>query len=79
MSGLGFKFLSTHENVHANLTNDHVTFLIISCAVSSLLPTWYCQNSSDVSNFIEENKEDILGTFYKAGWMDCECFQVYTI
>lgn len=38
MSDLGFQFLSSHETVCGNLTNDHISVLITTSAVGSLLP-----------------------------------------
>ena len=82
MSDLGFKFLTSRETVRGNLTNDHVTIMITTCATGSLLPPYLLfpgKDSSAVPGFVEENKEFIWGTFSDAGWMDTECFQVYTL
>ena len=82
MSQFGFQFLSSCETICGNLSNDHVSVLITTCADGSILPPYLLfpgEDSSVVPTFIEENKEIIWGTFSKAGWMDAERFQVYTL
>jgi len=81
MEDLKFQFISTRETVRGNVTNDHVTVMITS-AVGSFLPPYLLfsgEDSSVVPSFIDENKENIWGTFSPAGWMDSERFQVFTL
>ena len=82
LSDLGLKFISTRNCICRNLTNDHVTVMITSSAVGSLLPPYLLfpgKDQSVVPNVIQERCQEVWGTFSDAGWMDVERFQVYTM
>ena len=82
MDGIHFQFLSTRQTVRGNVSNEHITVMIATCADGSLFPPYLLfpgKDSSVVPSFIEQNNENIWGTFSTEGWMDTDCFQVFIL
>ena len=82
LSDMNLHFASTRENIQGDLSNDHVTALLTTCADGTPYPPYLLFPGTDTSvipNIVQENKKLIWANFSEAGWMDETRFQVFIL